>query len=218
MSPRAATPVARARQFVSSLALLLAVQLALGGCASPAPSPQDLDEHARPTEKAAPPLGLGRDPFAGSPGRVTVLIFITTDCPIANGYAPQIQGLITGYADRPVDFCLVHTDPDTTEKRARAHAADYGYGQETAIILDRQHLLVRQAGAMITPEAVVLAADGGLEYRGRINNWYGDIGRKRVHVTRHELRDAVDAVLAGRPPAVTRAEAVGCSIEDIFKR
>ena len=62
----------------------------------------------------------------------------------------------------------------------------------------------------MTPEAVVITPDGEIAYRGRIDNWFGDIGRKRPAPTRHELKDAVTAVLAGQPVPVPRTEAVGC--------
>lgn len=153
------------------------------------------------------------DPLAAPPGGAAVLIFISTDCPIANGYAPQLQVMMTSLENRSVKFSLVHIDPDLTPEAARKHAAEFGY--HGTIVLDKAHLLVEHAGATITPEAAVFDSDGKLQYRGRINNWYGDIGRKRPEPTKHELRDAIEAVLSKRPVPVARTEAVGCSIEPL---
>ena len=75
---------------------------------------------------------------------------------------------------------------------------------------------MRRTGVTISPEAALVVRGGELAYRGRIDNWYGDLGRKRPRPTRFELRDALDAVLAGRPVLVPRAEAVGCFIPDRF--
>lgn len=157
--------------------------------------------------------GREQSPLECAPGGAVVLIFISADCPIANGYAPQINALVASYDDTPVRFYLVHIDPDITREEARQHAADFGY--TCPVLLDVQHDLVKKTGATITPEAAVFSADGELRYRGRINNWYGDIGRKRYKPTRHDLKDAVDAVLAGREPAIRFTDAVGCTIPPI---
>ncbi len=147
-------------------------------------------------------------------GVASVMIFITTDCPISNSYAPEIQSILRNYGDQPLDFYLVHVDPDVTVEAARSHASDFSLS--CAILMDPAQQLVRAVGATVTPEAVVILEGGTLAYRGRIDNWYGDLGRKRPRATRHELRDALEAVLDGQPVPVARTEAVGCFIPEIF--
>jgi len=146
---------------------------------------------------------------------MSALVFITVDCPIANGYAPQLKAMFEAFEGEPVDFFLVHVDPGVDAARARAHAKDYGY-EGRNILLDPRHSLVKRCEATVTPEAVLLSEGGVLRYRGRINNWYGDIGRKRFQPSRHELRDAISQVLAGEPVKIPRAPAVGCDIEDLI--
>lgn len=160
-----------------------------------------------------PRSGAGAlEPAAGTPH---VLLFVTTDCPIANGYAPTIQTLIGDYADAPVRFFLVHVDLDVTPEVAAAHARDYGLHGLAPVLIDQGHALVRAMGATITPEAVVLT-DAGIAYRGRIDNLWGDLGKRRPRPTRHDLRDALDAVLDGRSVEVSRTEAIGCDIPDFW--
>lgn len=142
-----------------------------------------------------------------------MLVFLTTDCPIANAYAPRIQALAEQFADRPARFFLVHVDPDVTADVARAHAADYGH--QSPVLLDHEHALVGHTGVTVTPEVAVVVGDGEVVYRGRIDNWYGDLGRKRPKPTRHELRDALEAVFAGAEVEVPRTEAVGCYVPDL---
>lgn len=150
------------------------------------------------------PLDLGA-------AKAVVLIFITVDCPVANQYSPQIRDLIAAHQDKPVRFYLVHVDPDVTLDAARKHAEDYGH--TCPVIRDPEHILVRHTGADITPEAALIDASGDIVYRGRINNWYGDVGRKRpLGPTRHDLRDAIAAVLSGQEIQVKRTQAVGCNI------
>ena len=147
-------------------------------------------------------------------GAASVLIFITTDCPISNSYAPEIQSILREFGDESLDFYLVHVDPDVTVEAARSHAADFGLS--CAILMDPAHQLVSTVGATVTPEAAVILKDGTVAYRGRIDNWYGDLGAKRPRATRHELRAALDAVLEGKPVPEARTEAVGCYIPEIF--
>ena len=113
----------------------------------------------------------------------------------------------------PVRFFLVHVDPDVTEAAARKHAKEYGH--TTTILRDTQHRLVKHTGVQRTPEAVVITPDGQIAYRGRIDNWYGDVGRKRPRPTKHELAEAIAAVLAGREVQVKRTDAIGCFVPTI---
>ena len=181
--------------------VLLAV---LSGCAVPeAPAPSapvalcslDGSEH-RPLEVAARTLH--------------VLLFLTTDCPIANAYAPTIARLREEFEAQGVRFFLVHVDPQLGPDAALHHAAAYGH--RPPILLDRRHELVRAVGATITPEVAVLAPGGVLAYRGRIDDWFGAIGKKRPAPTGHDLRDALGELLAGRAPREARTEAIGCDI------
>jgi hypothetical protein len=74
---------------------------------------------------------------------------------------------------------------------------------------------VGQAEATITPEAAVLVPEGSgwrTVYSGRIDNRYVDIGRERPRATRHDLEDAVEAVLADQPVVAAGGPPVGCGI------
>ncbi len=155
-------------------------------------------------------------PLEVAEGHVHVLIFITKDCPIANFYAPEIQRLVRHYEDASVQFYLVHVDPDVGVEAAIAHAEAYGF--EAPVIIDTEHRLVEASGATVTPEAAVLTSAGGereLRYRGRIDDLYRDFGKRRKQATRHELRDAVDALLTGGTVDPTRTDAIGCYIPSL---
>jgi len=177
-------------------ALLL---LVAGACAGPDSAFVDL-------------RGEPHSPLRVDDGAAHVLLFTTVDCPIANGYAPAIQGLADEFEPRGVRFFLVHVDPDVGRDRAREHAADFGY--ELPVLLDGEQRLVDRLGVTVTPEAAVLSPAGDLVYRGRIDNWYAALGEKRRQPTTADLRDALEAVLAGREVAVARTRAIGCLVPD----
>ncbi|MEX2217103.1 MAG: redoxin family protein [Phycisphaeraceae bacterium] len=154
--------------------------------------------------------GQSHTPLAASSQQARVFIFITTDCPIANGYAPEIARITAAYEPRGIKVYLVHADPDVTADRANQHAKDYRHAN--TILLDRDQALAKATGATVTPEAVVVSPKGDMLYRGRIDDRYATFGRKREVVTQTELRDALDAILGGRPVPVARTEAIGCHI------
>ena len=155
--------------------------------------------------------GAGNDPLANTAGKkAVVLLFIARDCPISNSYAPEIKRIIARYTPQKVAFTLVYPDPDTSLAAARQHAKDYGY--TCSLLLDPAHKLVRRAGVTVTPEAAVFAPSGKLLYRGRVDDLYLGFGQRRYAATRHDLRDALDAILSGRPVPSAKTQAVGCFI------
>ena len=142
--------------------------------------------------------------------KATVLLFIAHDCPIANGYAPEIQRMAARYGARGITFELVYVESDLTVAGAKQHAAAYGY--HLPALRDRAHILVRRYGVTVTPEAVVLSPTDKREYEGRIDDKYVGLGRSRFTATRHDLRAALDAVLLGHHAPRSRTQAVGCPI------
>ncbi len=152
------------------------------------------------------------DPVLASRGKVVVLIFVRTDCPISNRYAPAIQRLSQQYEGK-VTFWLVYPDKSESAAAIRKHLQEYGY--EVTALRDPGHVLVKQGQVQVTPEAVVFGRNGQLAYHGRIDDWYQDFGRARAAPTTHELADAIQAVIAGKPIAPSTTTAVGCYISDL---
>jgi hypothetical protein len=168
---------------------------------------------------AAAPLvvtDLDGEPFdllGGRPSAATVLVFAAVDCPISNRYAPELQRLHADYAPRGVSFFLVYPAPGLDAAAARRHVADYGI--PFPALLDPEHRLVEHTRVEVTPEAAVLAGDGTVGYRGRIDDRWVALGKHRPQATRHDLREALDAILAGRPAGKPGGRAVGCYIEPL---
>jgi thiol-disulfide isomerase/thioredoxin len=143
-------------------------------------------------------------------GKPTVFVFILHDCPIANAFAPEISRICETYEKKGVAFYVVHVEQDLNIDDAKKHAKDFGY--KCPVFIDTKHELVKRAQATVSPEGAVFAADGTLKYHGRINDLYVDLGKKRQFVTRNDLRDAIDAVLDGKPVKDEKTEAIGCVI------
>jgi len=156
--------------------------------------------------------GVAREPLKVAKGHVEALFFVTNDCPVSNYYSHEIRRICDEYAQRGAGCALVYTDPAMTDEQARQHSKEYGHGAYPKMV-DRSHALVKATGAAITPTAVLIGPDESIVYRGRIDNFYAAIGKTRRVVTEHDLRDALDAVISGRPVAKQEAPPVGCYIQ-----
>lgn len=152
------------------------------------------------------------NPFKASHGKLVVLLFVRTDCPISNRYAPEIRRLSAEHSAK-VRFWLVYPDKKETPQRIRAHDKEYGYS--ISALRDPDHALVKFAEATITPEAALFAPEGWLVYHGRIDDWFVEMGRARSAPTTHDLEDAIEAAVKSPHAAVKPTQAVGCYIADL---
>jgi len=144
---------------------------------------------------------------------LTVLIFVSIDCPVSNRYAPEIKRMYDDFSPRGVRFQLVYPNPLDSDEAIDNHLREYGYPAIAA--RDRDHALVKAAGATITPEAAVFDSRGRLVYLGRIDDRFVELGRERPAATQHDLRNALGAVLGGTAVPHPRTQAVGCFIADM---
>lgn len=142
--------------------------------------------------------------------KAVVLLFVATECPISNGYAPEYKALAADYAAKGIALYAVYSDPDVSAADAAKHAKDYALPFPG--LLDADQKLAKATGATRTPEAVVLTPTGQVVYRGRIDNKYEPNGKRRDEATVRDLRLALDAVLAGKPVPAEQTKAVGCPI------
>lgn len=136
---------------------------------------------------------------------------MATDCPVSNAYAPEIQRVCAAYKSKGVSCTLVYEDARVTAAEVRQHLDDHHY-QHVPAAIDADASLAGRVQASVTPETVVIDRTGAVRYRGRIDNFYVSFGHSRQVVTVHDLRDALDAVLAGKPVAAPVTEPVGCFI------
>lgn len=154
--------------------------------------------------------GAWRDPLNPS-GKASILFFVTTDCPISNSYAPEVRRICSEYGAKGVSCTLVYVDSYLTPTEVRKHRQEFSY-EKLPIVHDVKHALIGATGATITPEAVVAGPGGQVLYRGRIDNFYAALGKPRRQATEHDLRVALDEILAGKLVSNPRTKAVGCYI------
>ena len=144
---------------------------------------------------------------------LTVYVFVTTDCPISNRYAPEVQRLASRFKSK-ASFVLVYPVPSDTPDMIRDHNAKFAYSIQS--IRDVDLRLVKLTGVTMMPEVAVMRGST-LLYRGRIDDRYVDLGKERPAPTQRNLEAALTAAIAGKPIAVRETQAVGCFLSDLVK-
>lgn len=156
--------------------------------------------------------GVERQPLAAGNAAAAVVFFLSHDCPISNGYSPEINRICKEFGDDgKFAFHIVHPYADLTADDARKHAKDFGY--KIPVIVDRDRRITSAARAKVTPQAVVFSADGKILYTGRIDDTWSDFGKRRPEPIVRDLREALVAILAGKPVPTPATESIGCPIE-----
>ncbi|HUS33866.1 MAG TPA: redoxin domain-containing protein, partial [Verrucomicrobiae bacterium] len=147
-----------------------------------------------------------------SKAKIVVLVFVSSECPISNKFAPELERLSHKFPTNEVCFTLVYPNASDTASKIKQHRRDY---QLTGNFLrDPKHELVKKAGVTITPETAVFDEMRNVVYRGRVNDQYLALGKGRPQPTEHDLEDAIAIVLEGKKPKQSRTEPVGCLIQD----
>lgn len=145
------------------------------------------------------------------PARLTVHVFLNTECPISQQYTRRLNELYRQFTPQGVKFIAYY--PLKTDNRQAIKKFQQEYAFEIPGLPDTQQKLAHQLRAQITPEVVLQTSSGIILYQGAIDNWYVDLGRHRPEATEHYLHDALEKALANKPISITKTQAVGCLID-----
>lgn len=142
--------------------------------------------------------------LAGKNG--TVLLFIAVQCPVSNAYNERMEKLAQDYKAKGIAVIGINSNvaEDATAVKAHAETNKLNF----TILKDPGNKIADKLGASVTPEAYFLDASNKLVYHGRIDN-----ARNAAQIETNDLRNALDASLAGKPVEKTEAKAFGCSIK-----
>jgi len=197
---------------LAAIALLLALAFAFTAVWATKDSDTPYAGAALPIGAAAPDFTLpdadGRaHSLASLKGRSgTLILFVATECPVSNAYNARMQKLADDYSARGVNVVGINSNVAESAAEVKRHAADNGLN--FTILKDPGNQIADHFGARVTPEAYLLDASGKLVYHGRIDN-----SKSGDSITSTELRDAIEATLAGKPVEKAEVKAFGCSIK-----
>lgn len=142
----------------------------------------------------------------------TLVIFTCNHCPFARAWEERIAELGNGYARKGVGVILInandptkHEDDGYVQMQERAKSR----GMQVPYVVDETSAVARAFGASVTPEAFLFDKNGKLAYHGAIDDNHRDAGK----VQKRYLKDALDAVTAGKAPAVQESKSMGCGIK-----
>lgn len=158
-----------------------------------------------------PCLATGRPPTVKRTSPVTVVVFLDTECPICQQYTRPLKELYQQYAPKGVRFIGVF--PSSTDNKASISVFRKTYSLNFPGQADPSLTQVRLYKARVMPEVVVVNEQGSRVYQGAVDDWFVALGRYRREPTQHYLRDALDAVLAGRLVPIAQTQPIGCRIQ-----
>ncbi len=174
-------------------------------------------------ESTMVPLGTACPPFTlpGVDGRLwsrddfhtpaLLLVVMCNHCPYVQAVDGRINALARAYAGRCAVVALSPNDavayPEDSFEAMGARARTQGY--VFPYLWDEDQGVARALGAVCTPDFFLYDAHRHLVYRGRLDdNW-----KEPAKVARQELKEALDAVLAGEPVPAVQHPSMGCSIK-----
>ena len=142
--------------------------------------------------------------LAGKNG--TVLLFIAVQCPVSNAYNERMEKLAQEYKAKGIAVIGINSNVAEDAAAVKAHAGENKLS--FPILKDPGNKIADKLGATVTPEAYFLDANNKLVYHGRIDN-----SRNAAQVETSDLRNAIEAALAGKAVEKTEAKAFGCTIK-----
>lgn len=141
----------------------------------------------------------------GAGKKATVLLFVSTRCPVSNAYNTRMSALAKAYSSKNIAFVGINANTTEAVPEVASHAkAHFSF----PVLKDADDTVADAYNAHVTPEAYVIDGQGTLVYHGRIDN-----SMELGDVKSHDLASALDAVVAGRAVTAKQASAFGCSIK-----
>jgi AhpC/TSA family len=142
----------------------------------------------------------------------TLVIFSCNHCPSVRAWEARLVALGNDAVTRGVGVIAINSNdskaiPEDGFEQMKDRASAKGYAFPYVVDAEASRL-ARAFGATHTPEAFLFDAKGILVYHGAVDDNAGDASK----VSRHFLRDAINAVVSGTRPEVTESKAIGCSI------
>lgn len=142
---------------------------------------------------------------------ISVNFFLIDECRISENMTSEINHLKDQYDDRQFKYKCYFPSPTSTEDKIEKFVEKYQL--TTSCITDHDQLKTKFYGATVAPQVVVYdEKNQKLIYRGRINNSFAEVGRRRKIVTSYDARTVLQDVLDQKKVNITETQAIGCYI------
>lgn len=141
--------------------------------------------------------------------KAVVVMFIATKCPYSNAYNDRMRDMAAAYEKQGILFAGINSNKTEPAEEVIDHAKKHGFA--FPLMKDPDNKVADLYEARHTPEIFVVDPEGKLRYHGRIDENY----EEPTKVTSPDLKNALDALIAGRPIAKAETKAFGCSIKRV---
>lgn len=140
--------------------------------------------------------------------KLVVVVFASNYCPIVKAYERRLIRFVDDYREKGVELVALNVSRKETDRldKMKSRASDSGFN--FLYLADPTQQIARAYGATCTPHVFVLDQQRHIAYMGKVDDHLDE-----SKVSERFLRDAVDALLAGKTPDVAETRQMGCEIE-----
>ncbi len=140
----------------------------------------------------------------------TLYILLAHDCPICQKYGAKFRELNSKYAADVLQVIGIAPADGVTREKIDTFASTYQL--DFPVLLDSRKVFTHVFKGKVTPEVFLVSKEGDLLYRGKIDNWFYELGKYRNVVTENYLDDAIAAALSGNVIMPNKTEPIGCML------
>jgi peroxiredoxin len=141
--------------------------------------------------------------------KAVAVVFVATKCPVSNAYNTRMAALGKEYAAKGIPLVGINSNKTEPAAEVKEHAEKHGF--TFPVLKDEGNRIADAYGATHTPEVFVIDPKGNLVYHGRIDENQDE----PQNVKSPDLRNALEAILGGRPVPAAETKAFGCSIKRV---
>lgn len=142
---------------------------------------------------------------------LTLLIFLSPECPLCRNYTLALNNLKKRFAQQVQVVGIV---PGTAYEKDAVRNFKKDYNIQFALLSDAGKELTGYMKATITPEVVLISGKGAIIYRGAIDDWMEELGKKKLKPETFYLEDAIKQFIAGEIVTVKTTIPKGCYINE----
>ena len=144
--------------------------------------------------------------------KIIVVMFTCNHCPYVRAYEDRLIKLQKDFSDNCVTFVAINSNddknyPEDSFENMKIRAKEKGYN--FPYLRDENQAVAKMFGASHTPEIFVFDQDRILKYHGKVDdNW-----KESAKVKKEYLREAITALLEGKPIEIPENQAIGCTVK-----
>jgi hypothetical protein len=143
---------------------------------------------------------------------LTIYVFLSEECMISQFYTLELSRLYDAYHENRVGFIGYFPNESSNKEKIETFASSYQL--DFPLLQDHTKVWTRKFGIKVTPEVAVWDhRTDQLLYRGRIDDSYVRVGKRKLHTQHRDLQDAIDGWNLRQSPGTTvYTQAIGCLI------